>query len=719
MSGAIGEVPAGGWYVEILVTATNEVLRPTVLDGAEVRPTLNGLPECRIPVPKNEGWLELISDGEPTVAMKVWKNGERKAIEVLDDVEQQPDRSVLVGRGGVELRERITTSYQRKLAHEATKDIVDTTSYARNVDTPPSSTRDDVQVQSASGATDLQNALRSPLTATDPITTTADGLQLAQSCYFFEGEDGGTGGTSTVSNSNFSAESGLSIPAGESVTFTFNPDYRWPADNVNMAVRVKWPGTSTAEFSVAGDTVEVGDGGPFANDVDWFSDLGSGIVLSGGTSSDNEYGGGDLAQGTNYSAEVAVTSGDPVEVDCIAVYDDRFAHTFDDTVDSDGYLSNPMLYPPGGFELVFDDVATAFNVVGGKVDIGLANFTGDDVVGLSNDRGQSYNTATNPGLEFETTFSSVGAYLRWKIKLAPRGTRDTASPTQGIFGQELEDYTLSADLEEIPILTDVQYDTTGADILNQIAELSYSIWEVRWDDAAGGIVVEWTRPGQRTRDSDADVDDYSFSRSVAAEIGRLTVKGSALSVEAEEFTADHGNSTTLEHTEIVPGREVVRDPDTGEIFDAGVDYDLLAQAGLIVTLADGDMVDGDTYEIDYQWTVEGSAETDTYDGTTDREAVRQVTGLTTGAACTQAATWALRQVDSPLDEATVTLARSDRTGPLVEEVDVGALPTDETLSVKSVEQGPATVRLELGSRRSIDEVIGDLQSRIRATAQRV
>lgn len=46
------------------------------------------------------------------------------------------------------------------------------------------------------------------------------------------------------------------------------------------------------------------------------------------------------------------------------------------------------------------------------------------------------------------------------------------------------------------------------EVLQQLADTHKFIFELRWDDTAGGIAVEWTEPGQRSALTDAAPVDY-------------------------------------------------------------------------------------------------------------------------------------------------------------------------------------------------------------------
>lgn len=712
---------SSGWTVEI-EHASGTPLRPRLLDDPQFKPTLNGLPRVEIPVPRDEKWQ---ASGFEDATLSVWQDGRILPIDRLVTVRMEADRTVLIGEGGSELEDRVQAEFDNKEAHLAAEELLQQeTSYVANVDDPASSTQSNTKMDSGDTGSELTGALLNTISSTDRVQPTESGtLALQQSGFVAEGENYDTGpGTAFGTGYGWASDGAVAAftASGDTAEWSFtmpdSPGYTIPASAVDLRVRRDGLDSSPPlEFRliVNGTTYLLdayASGTGLARGWSNFkaSDPYSGTAGSG-------YSGPDLQPGDTVTVEIAQTgSGDFYYPDVIALIDNRFSFFWDDdNGGSGGYLDGPE-HVPGSQRRVFDDIASAFNVVGGRMEATIDDTSGSQALGLSNDQGATWVTGGNTKT-LEGGFSSAGSSIRWRITLSGYGTQD-ATPQTGVRGQSLDAYALYADLEDTPVLNSQTYDDSLKSVLNQIAKDGNSIWGLQRD--SDGWRIEWTQPGQRTSDTDASIANYDVRKRNQPTYEKAVIKGSAQPVRGESFTANHGTAVTLDNAHLIPSSDIVRNPSDGTVYALGTDYQLDRQSGTITALSGGSMSDGSVFEIDYQYKVQGSY---TAEGASDpRTVVRTIPSLAVDTACTNAALYLIQQVQEPIWEATVTIPRLDAGWSLVDDLALEGLPVEgERLTIQTLEQTPREVVLQLGSRRSVGEVISDLESRLSSVSDRV
>ena len=359
------------------------------------------------------------------------------------------------------------------------------------------------------------------------------------------------------------------------------------------------------------------------------------------------------------------------------------------------------------------------SVSGARLEVTMDDVSGAQALGVSNDFGQTFTTASNTST-VETDFGDLGPSARGRVTLSRYGSRTTDSPTSGFNGQSLEDLTLEADLDDTPLVVRQAYDQPLSETLTEIAEQADAIWEYQRNGS--DEVVVWTYPEQRTSDAQPAVGSFQASRSTEGEYQSVTVRGGSNPVRDEAFTSDHGTAVALAQANLVGGSERVYDPTTtpATVFEIGNDYELARTAGEITTLASGAMSDSTDYQIDYRWRPQDTA---ALDGVTDpREAVVDIPQLTTVRGCGQAAVRILRQVDSPLRQGEVVIPTAEAAGgqwSLVEALDLAPLPFDTAIEITgSPETTPQETRLSLGSRETLAGAIADVRQRVSQLAER-
>lgn len=676
--------------VEIDHPDVSEPITPRLLDDPQYKPTLNGTPTVEIPVPKNDKWLSSAFEDAP---VRVWLDGQRLPIDQLLAVRPGTDQTTLVG--GVELNTRIETGVQEQEAYKTAQDVIDQTPYAADVDAPSATTRTRT-LQDVSTAAEFQANLQT-IPDDKPLSIVSgqfsDELQSEQVAFLGEAEAFGNGG-SVISDSNASGgEARLYALDGDSYNFDLN--YTIPGENVVPAIRCRVPSGSTqAEFSFLIDGVAVetipADTLESADTYSWTPSF--------------QYSGSDLAPGLHSVGVELGTSGEDLIVDQAYLYDDRYASTPSST--------SPALWPDR-VEVETVDSATIGSVTGGSM---AALMTGglDTVhtVGVSNDQGATFASGsatprTDTEVSISTDFSSPSPQIRGRIGFD--------GPGQGAVSS----FQLEADVDQTPLLVDRVFDDDAESVLTEIADYADALWEVQWDSSTDQITVVWTQPSERTSDVSDPVIDYEVDKSTASQETKVVIKGASTPVDGEQFTADHGAGQGLTTQTILTGSEAVRDPDTGDQFERGDDYQMSYDSpGSITTLSSGSMVDGDTYEVSYQQQPEGEFAADAHDG--GPPLVRTIPSATSNRECRQAAVYLTDRLEDPLITASVTLSRLDAGVSLVDDVAIDALPDAlDRAEVQSVTQTPQTATLQLGNRAPLEELLNDYGTRLGAAEKRL
>jgi hypothetical protein len=302
-----------------------------------------------------------------------------------------------------------------------------------------------LEIQQADTSTEWQNI--TSLQSDEPLYIESGQLKLAQTAFFFEAEDN-FNLSGDVSDTNASAGQAESHIAGSgfSASTSFAVDYTIPGENVGVGLRYRPVSDPDSDgdfegpgftISVNGNTIESRPaGGYFSDAYDWdtFEGIGSVNDLDPGSHTITYSGSGTDNGGTFY-------------IDAIVVYDTRENPSFDNSVDSDGYLSSPALYPQSedtrldnatsqvNSKEVF--VTTSWNDVSNNQEIR---------VGKKGDVNPVVQTNTQT---FTNTFTDFASAWFVEFQLSRYGSRDTASPTSGFKGQSIDSHAFEIDPDQI------------------------------------------------------------------------------------------------------------------------------------------------------------------------------------------------------------------------------------------------------------------------------
>lgn len=661
--------PSQGWHVEIIHPTSGRVRTPDVLNSPALNPGPNAQPRLRLPVSKDTSWL---SDGyDDDAEMRVWKDGDRVPVEVLRDVEQEEDRTVLVGVGGVELEQRTRREYNNDRRHvEAANLVTGETDYAVDAPEPSPSLVEDQLQRSVDTDAEFADALN--LQPTDPFVIENGVLRPAQTSFSIEGETDAintltegvqySDGEATGLGSSFAS-------VGDAGQYSFTTehdieewDLRWrraiiPESDTDDITYL--PGF---DVRVDGTVVEsFNDGASFSPasgfvDPEWeiinaFSDD---FTLSGSTTVEIEI--------TEASFDFSTVDPDDygeLVVDVINVVDTQVPHTFDKKVHEDnGYLDEPQDYAPATVET--GNVQSPFNIVGARSDLTINDFSGAQRVQISNDGGSTYlpddGSENNTDAVTVDSFPDDGSTLRQRFRLEgyEPGGPQSATPRLGYAAQEIDAYDLFSDVSLELLLIEETFDNNLASILSDFAEPAERSWAFRYVD--GTPTVQFVENGQRVADFEPEVDSRTRKK-LGKTYDSVTIKGSNEPVSREPYTA----STTfksLVRENILPGSETVVDPATGENYRRGDDYEINYQPGELRATDSGRLSVGNDFEVNYQYQARGTFEQPDAPAEPD-ELVEVVPGVTSERLGEQVAFVIFDDVETPRFAADVTIPDPD------------------------------------------------------------
>jgi len=638
-----------GWQLRLTHSTTGRTVSPDVLDDPEFDPSLNSLVTARIPVRKSEDLLEWASGTEVELRL----DGREQPLDEVVDFEQEADRTIIVAEGGLELDNRVRTEYQEERRHIAAGEIIEQeTTYAADVDTPEFVGQENVPLQEASTTLEFEDLLE--IEASDAFEITENGVQTLQSCFVEEAEDVSSFTSFNVSRVDFSGGSGSGVDANSTnARFEIDIELDYDISDGAFAVRAEGTGDDFIAYDILVDG-DVRDGIDIVTD-----DLGWIHASIGSVSSGSR----------TITMEVRVVGPESPEneIDVVAFYDADFNHDssltgneFDNEVHEDnGYLDDPAT-KPNAVCVEFDDATTPFIISDATVNISIDDTSNDQAVALSPDRGGSFVEAQNTDTVTATDLETPEVRLRTTLsRYSPDGPRNQ-TPRLGYASQTIDSFEVVADIRQESLLIDQTFDDSLESVLNQIAGDEF-IWSYRLEN--GTPTVAWSQPGQRTSDSDPDIDaDVSVTKNLKT-WEAVTIKGSTQSVSAERFDG----STTLQNLDrenIVPGSESVGVIEGGTEFRRSEDYEMRYNDGEIRILGSGDMDTGTEYEIDYRFEVEGTFPQD-YEGS--NELVETISGVVSDRQAQQLA-YTVLEIDPgvrfPSYSADVLLPRGDLFDPL-------------------------------------------------------
>ncbi|WP_436344491.1 fibronectin type III domain-containing protein [Natronorubrum sp. FCH18a] len=714
--------PPRGWHVEI-DHPSGQTITPQILDGVQFEPRVNDLPRVRVPVPRDGAYSLESYEGAD---MRVYKDGDRKPIDELEDIVTDPGQCELVGVGGTQLERRVGTNVIQQETYTLVGDLIaEGTDYATVIDEPVVEEVVDELLQAVETTGEFDEAF-SP-SAADPFEAIDDGLEQVQTLFL---NDAGSSDVSEIVDTNAGSAidddeltdgRGRTIDeASDYIQFgTFTNEMDVAADDVGIGVRWKVPSGGT-DISVtlydASDDSAVGT-------IDFTVGSGSfGPTWDFNNSTfGSDWAGGDVPSGDYYFEVNGEENSEDSLIDLVTFFDQRFHDSEDsddfanDLHEPAGHLDSPTLYARQA-EIETSDAETIYSVLTGYATTSWSGTDGQQAIAISNDGGRSWTEVQNADT-LETDFETLGASLRLRIAAgghAPNGPRDDATPRYGYEPHRLEGYELRFDGDDTPLVINDSRDADLIDILVDYAERSDSLLEVRQD--GDDTVVHWAQAGQRSSDRDLPLANYSVTKRGDRTL-RCTVKGGGRSTR-ETVTAALDEDVAFAEENVIPGTETVRDVESEERYEYLRDYTMDNSSGTIEPLATGDIEDGQELDVEYDFKVSGTFEHADYDGDPRHDRVETINGLTTVRGCELAAKLIVDTTSTPRWEADVEIPAGEHVDRLLEAFDVDGV-AGEAMSVYDLDVSAGQLSARLGSRKRAEDAIRQIRSTVSATSDRV
>jgi len=458
----------------------------------------------------------------------------------LEGIESDDGRSTthLSGRGvGKDLKDgEATHRYQNERAYEAIAHYWSTyTSFSADVVTPQPDTA--VTGEVAQGASTSSEWSSLGFASTAPFIIENGRLKLGQTCYFVEAEAAADTNDMRDSDSNASAGERATMYAGTGfyrITTTFSLDYTMPGGNYKVAVRVKNANNNVTDGMMPGFDINV-DGTTIGGPADEW----------GGSGSFSSYRWLELgSDSADLSGSIKVrldeksnNADNDLYIDCLALVDTRFSYNYDNSLDSNGYLAGPELYPDAATATYVEE-STPWNVTDGYVDVTMAKGSSADALQARVSGGTwfpndgSEQDATSVSTDFGTEY---GTKIQGRVTLSRMSTtRSTATPTTGFEGEQLDSWQLSYDGNSLAVIEDQTFEGDHFSNLQRLHEF------------AGMRFVINHEPDAKTAESFAAADVTKSLDVITIEnrIRKVDVKGYANHVTVRGKEGDDGSRPT-------------------------------------------------------------------------------------------------------------------------------------------------------------------------------
>jgi len=240
------------------------------------------------------------------------------------------------------------------------------------------------------------------------------------------------------------------------------------------------------------------------------------------------------------------------------------------------------------------------------------------------------------------------------------------------------------------------------------------VFELRRDRS--GFSFEMAQLGQRTSDADPSVAEYQISKNTGDVVEKAVIKGGSQSRVGEEVSANHGTFVALDQDNLVAGGEAVTDG-AGTQYERGTDYEMDYLDGELKTLSAGNITDGDTLTLRYQYK---PVESYTKDGVSDpKTVVRALPSIQSEQTAGQVAYYLVQLFSDPVYSATITIPDSAGWS-VIDEVNPSQVPTGgAALQTKAIETTPEATVIRAATEEGLGEAIQRIQQRLAAAETKV
>lgn len=371
---------------------------------------------------------------------------------------QLTEYAEVAGKGiGFDLtRNETTRSPSNILVSDEIQNVWDLTGFSASVTAPSANTSTSGnQVQEANTNAEF-NGITSNISDTDPLAVQNGNIEVLDSAFvqddadatvnpgFNSNEDGYNDGTYTVLNS-----------AGQAIEWEFTTNYEIPRTDVAVRLFVEAQGTDEHTLTVSIDDENIVTGFETNTSLEW-DFVGRLSTQSGDT--------GTLPTGTHtLRTEVDAANTDNLRMDVMAVYDENYSYTFDNSLSStQGYLDGPQT-KPDSVDLTLDQQATTWRITSASVNSTWTATSGNQRIQLRLPPDGSY--APSDGTEDNTSSlsnigfgSDEGSAVQARLRFGRYGSRSGETPLTGFNGTDLTDWEITITGDDVPVITEDTYE---------------------------------------------------------------------------------------------------------------------------------------------------------------------------------------------------------------------------------------------------------------------
>jgi hypothetical protein len=177
-------------------------------------------------------------------------------------------------------------------------------------------------------------------------------------------------------------------------------------------------------------------------------------------------------------------------LDTVFVFDTRFSFNFDNSIDSDSYLSGPELYP-GSVQAVLDQLSLSYTIDEATINTTVADGVTLPELALSVDGGSTWNyTASNTNSQ-TWSISEGTTTATARLTLGRHGTRSTASPTTGFRPMKVDLYELLITASAVGSINELDIVGNHEENLTRIMETSVAGYRYVMDHSPNSLDIEF------------------------------------------------------------------------------------------------------------------------------------------------------------------------------------------------------------------------------------